>query len=276
MLRIALGNASSSGAPTSRMNPARQTSRTPRLSSSCATARSNSSRDGKRSMVHDQRLDARAGRTRQTRRRSARFEMTTAMRASSWPSAMASMSAWRLLPRPEISTPIVRFDASGPRDRSLASTDIRNRRRRRRRCGSTPIVAAPVSPPARRSFRTLKASFAATARISPMPMLNVRACRQKGRRQPAGAIRRSAGTRHADRSITACVFAGRMRGRFSVMPPPVMCAIPLIAPDASSGRITGRYVRCGISSASPIDVSEPGNARSNIEPGDVECNPAGQ
>ena len=67
-----------------------------------------------------------------------------------------------------------------------------------------------------------------------------------------------AGTRHADRSITACVFAGRMRGRFSVMPPPVMCAIPLIVPDGSSGRITGRYVRCGVSSASPIDVVEPG------------------
>ena len=42
-----------------------------------------------------------------------RFEITTAIRASSRPSAMASMSAWRLLPRPEISTPIGGRPSSG-------------------------------------------------------------------------------------------------------------------------------------------------------------------
>src|SRR5688572_14016537 len=34
-----------------------------------------------------------------------RFEMTAAIRASSRPSAIASISAWRLLPRPEMRTP---------------------------------------------------------------------------------------------------------------------------------------------------------------------------
>ena len=36
-----------------------------------------------------------------------------------------------------------------------------------------------------------------------------------------------------------------MRGRFSVMPPPVMCAMPLIRSASSSGRTAGRYDRCG-------------------------------
>ena len=43
-----------------------------------------------------------------------------------------------------------------------------------------------------------------------------------------------------------------MRGRFSVMPPPVMCARPFTSPASSSGRTTGRYDRCTRSSSSPM------------------------
>src|SRR5262245_53669778 len=49
-----------------------------------------------------------AARARSRPPASARFEITTAILASSRPSAIASISACRLLPRPEISTPSTR------------------------------------------------------------------------------------------------------------------------------------------------------------------------
>ena len=56
--------------------------------------------------------------------------------------------------------------------------------------------------------------------------------------------------------------AGSMRGRLSVMPPPVMCAMPLMQPGrrAAAGS-TDRYERCGASSASPIVRPSSGTTR---------------
>ena len=49
----------------------------------------------------------------------ARLEMTTAIAASSRPSAMLSMMACRLLPRPEMRTPILRLLTAPPATRRL-------------------------------------------------------------------------------------------------------------------------------------------------------------
>ena len=102
------GKASSSGGPTRRMKPARQTSR--------CLARAVRARGRDRSRRETSTADGadtasrcrRAGRAR-GRRRASTFEMTTAIVASSRPSPIASMSACRLLPRPEMSTPRRRF-----------------------------------------------------------------------------------------------------------------------------------------------------------------------
>ena len=56
-------------------------------------------------VIDDDRLDAGAAVRGRGRPAPATFEITTAIVASSRPSAMASMSACRLLPRPETSTP---------------------------------------------------------------------------------------------------------------------------------------------------------------------------
>ena len=107
-------------------------------------------------------------------------------------------------------------------------------------------------PPSCTSLRTAGASSAPTTRIRPMPMLKVRSMSVSGTSPARCSQANSGGTRHAERSTVAWLPAGSTRGRFSVMPPPVMWAIPLIAPDASSGRTVARYERCGVSSASPI------------------------
>ena len=74
-----------------------------------------------------------------------------------------------------------------------------------------------------------------------MPMLNVRIMSSIGTPplslQPREQ-RRDRATRGVDHARP--YRAGSTRGRFSVMPPPVMCAMPLIRPAASSGCTSGR------------------------------------
>src|SRR5688572_30731315 len=104
MLSTAFGKPSSNRAPTRRMKPARQTRPTWRWRSSCASLASKSSRVAKSRWLMT-RASIPALRARSSPPASARFEMTTTMRASSSPRSIAPMSAWRLLPRPEMSTP---------------------------------------------------------------------------------------------------------------------------------------------------------------------------
>ena len=76
------------------------------------------------------------------------------------------------------------------------------------------------------------------------------------RHLPASAAtnERAAGTSQEDASTTAVVPCGSARGRLSVMPPPVICAMPLTRPPSRIGRTaTGtngaaraaRRPRCG-------------------------------
>ena len=126
------GNASSSGAPTRRMNPARQTSSTSRVFSDV----------GDRAVVVDasrmvawhehnglecrRRAPGQPGRVGAIRDRRPR----SSHRARR--SAIASMIDWRLLPRPEMRTPRRRFMASIA-DRRARRVDRRRSRRRRSR-----------------------------------------------------------------------------------------------------------------------------------------------
>ena len=87
--------------------------------------------------------------------------------------------------------------------------------------------------------------------ISPIPILKVRIMSSPGMLPLCCNHRKIGGTSQADVSITAAVPWGSTRGRLSVMPPPVMCAIPLMRPPSSNGRMNGKYERCGSSSASP-------------------------
>ena len=73
-------------------------------------------------------------------------------------------------------------------------------------------------------------------------MLNVRIMSSTGTWPRCCSHRNSGGTSHAPASTTAAVPCGSTRGRLSVMPPPVMCAIPLMRPPSSSGRMQ-RQVR---------------------------------
>ena len=90
--------------------------------------------------------------------------------------------------------------------------------------------------------------------------------------------RKSAGRVHASRSnATGCVPAGKMRGRLSVIPPPVMCAMPLIRPAIEQRTQTGRYERCGASSASPtVDAELAARACRLDSPAHVEHDPPRQ
>ncbi len=98
------GNASSSGAPTSRMKPARQTSPTSRSCSEPDDQRDRRRRGRECYPAEDTWLRSPRARARDSPCASARFEITTATVASSSARAMASMIDWRLLPRPEMRT----------------------------------------------------------------------------------------------------------------------------------------------------------------------------
>ena len=57
-----------------------------------------------------------------------------------------------------------------------------------------------------------------------------------------------------------------MRGRFSVMPPPVMWARPFTRSWSSSGRTSDKYDRCGARSASPTVAPNSGTKVSGVQP----------
>ena len=58
------------------------------------------------------------------------------------------------------------------------------------------------------------------------------------------------GNCHALASIWATVLAGKTRGTFSVMPPPVMCAMPLMVNCCSAAKMGLTYKRVGAMMAS--------------------------
>src|SRR6185436_2469308 len=109
MLSTALGNARMKSALSRRMNPARHTSVTPRSFSVDASTRSYATRSGY-ALCGRTRVSMPARRARSRPAASGRFEITTAIRASRRPPSTASMMACRLLPRPEMSTPIEGLD----------------------------------------------------------------------------------------------------------------------------------------------------------------------
>jgi hypothetical protein len=68
------------------------------------------------------------------------------------------------------------------------------------------------------------ARSAATQAIMPTPQLKVRSISARSMLPASRSQRNTGGGVQLRRSITALVPGGRERGRFSVMPPPVMCA----------------------------------------------------
>ncbi len=113
------------------------------------------------------------------------------------------------------------------------------------------------SPEERREERTKSASEGAQTRTRPMPMLNARNISASAMPPRAAASWKSGGTVHARESSAAVRPSGSMRGRFSVMPPPVMCAMPLIT-AALEQRLDQRAgtTDAARSSASPTVVPE--------------------
>ena len=97
-------------------------------------------------------------------------------------------------------------------------------------------------------------------------MLKVRNMSSTGTRPACCSQVKIGGTVHDAASTTAAVPCGRILGRFSVMPPPVMCAIPLIRPPASRGLIIDRYERCGSSNADATVVPNSGTWLSTVNP----------
>ena len=196
----------------------------------------------------------------EARRRPRRFEITTAIRASSRPSPIASMSACRLLPRPEIRTPIAAspaarrsvidrrpFTGSARAVADLGDAD-------RRRCGS-PAAASASQHRAHASRRARDDQ--ADAHVERPQHVVVR--HAAGLLQPL-EDRRDAAT---PRDRSTALRAGRQDARQVVGDPAagdVRHALDQRPTRAAAGS-TGRYERCGASSASPIVAPSSGHAR---------------
>ena len=103
-----------------------------------------------------------------------------------------------------------------------------------------PIRCTRVSPAPCSIAVTRDSSSAAQPTIMPIPMLKVRYMSSSGTLPARWRKRKTALGVQADVSTSAAVPGGRMRGRFSVMPPPVMCASPLTSPASRSGRTAGQ------------------------------------
>jgi hypothetical protein len=71
-------------------------------------------------------------------------------------------------------------------------------------------------------------------------MLKVRSISSSSSLAAPAMTPKSGGTFQPLRWTMASTVLGRQRSRFSVMPPPVMCAIPLISAPSLSAASTGR------------------------------------
>src|SRR5258706_1352478 len=115
----------------------------------------------------------------------------------------------------------------------------------------SPIARASRPERAASSPRSASAWSRPVTMIRPIPMLNVRIMSSIGMSPFFWSHLKIGGTSHVDPSTTAAVPCGSTRGRLSVIPPPVMCAIAFMRPASSKGLMNGKYDRCGSSSGSP-------------------------
>ena len=104
-----------------------------------------------------------------------------------------------------------------------------------------PITTALASPAfEQRRLHGRRPRPARPTRIRPIAHVEGARRSISGTEPDSPSQRNKAGVRHDRRSIRARVPAGSTRGRLSVMPPPVMCAMPLTSPRPSNGFNTGR------------------------------------
>ena len=141
---------------------------------------------------------------------------------------MASMIDCRLLPRPEMSTPIERRTNGG-----VTRSGPPVARRRPRRCGTA------LGSPLRSSMSSTRSASRGGAHDDQADA-HVERAEHLVARDRAALLQQPEDRRHRPR--VAIDLGGRSpragsRGRFSVMPPPVMCAMPFTSSRSSSGRI---------------------------------------
>ena len=127
------------------------------------------------------------------------------------------------------------------------------------------IVA--VSPCSRRQSNADPALSGETIIIIPIPQLNVRAI-SLGESRLAFAIHlKTGGTSQDLEKKLAPSSLGRIRGTFSMMPPPVMCARAFTSPNLMVERQLFTYIRVGVRSDSPSDCfSSNGDVPLNSSP----------
>src|SRR5262245_6577690 len=97
------------------------------------------------------------------------------------------------------------------------------------RPGSTLPIRTGSYPAAVKRAITSASALGATTATMPMPQLKVRNISAASSLPTCCSQPNTAGACQAPRSTWAAAPAGRMRGKFSLRPPPVMCASPLIA-----------------------------------------------
>ncbi len=81
-------------------------------------------------------------------------------------------------------------------------------------------------------------SAAGTMSTMPMPMLKARYCSSSVTFASLEMAMNTGSTGHVPFFIITFTFFGRMRGMFSMKPPPVRCAMPCTVTPASSTRST--------------------------------------
>ena len=164
-------------------------------------------------MIEDQRLDPGSVRPREPGGAALVRDDDCDARAGASRALIASMSACRLLPRPEMSTPIAR--RSGSRLEPVSDDH-----------GRSPAPARSADAHGARFARGRehrrardRSCAVAHTRISPIPMLNVRSMSSSGTSPAPCSHAKIGGTFQANAidARRACP-PGRMRGRLSVMP----------------------------------------------------------
>ena len=97
-------------------------------------------------------------------------------------------------------------------------------------------------------------------------MLKVRYMSASGTSPRSRRKSKIGGTSQRSGSMIAAQPSGRMRGTFSVRPPPVIWAIPFTQPVSITGRTGDWYERCGRSSSSPTVQSSTSTTESTRSP----------